>query len=346
MSVCSIEIILDPSHQPYHAGGRVSGHLNIVPMKEVDAKECRIEFQWRTHGRGNVDSEMIDTIAFDPPAWAPNELQKVPFSFQIPEHPASHSGTLLNVEYTIEAGLNRGWFRNDNAKCSILVRPKPNIPPEIPTTQRVESVGATPMKMGWLPAMILILVGGFSGPLSIYLTESHTWLYEPTESPWPFVIILAGSIGCLSFGLFLLLRWRTRQRKLGIVDVVVRPARASEHNEPASTAITVELQHRPSGSLQVVHVDMFLEYRELTWSGAGTDRTRTTHEQRIRTERVGSSLTLLPGQVFKEHAVLVLPETAAPSFRSTDNEVAWVVGVEMEIDGFPTLRYEKGLWIY
>ena len=115
---------------------------------------------------------------------------------------------------------------------------------------------------------------------------------------------------------------------------------------PARTAITVELQHRPSGSLQVAHVDMFLEYRELTWSGAGTDRTRTTHEQRIRTERVGSSLTLLPGQVFKEHAVLILPETAAPSFRSTDNEVAWVVGVEMEIDGFPTLRYEKGLWIY
>ena len=44
----------------------------------------------------------------------------------------------------------------------------------------------------------IIPVGGFSGPLSIYLTESHTWLYEPTESPWPFVIILAGSIGCLS----------------------------------------------------------------------------------------------------------------------------------------------------
>ena len=105
------------------------------------------------------------------------------------------------------------------------------------------------------------------------------------------------------------------------------------------------LQHRPAGSLQVAHVDMFLEYRELTWSGAGTDRTRTTHEQRIRTERVGSSLTLLPGQVFKEHTVLVVPEAAAPSFRSTDNEVAWVVGVEMEIDGFPTLRYEKGLWI-
>ena len=39
MSVCSIEIILDPSHQPYHAGGLVSGHLNIVPMQEVDAKE-------------------------------------------------------------------------------------------------------------------------------------------------------------------------------------------------------------------------------------------------------------------------------------------------------------------
>ena len=80
---------------------------------------------------------------------------------------------------------------------------------------------------------------------------------SPTESPWPFVIILAGSIGCLSFGLFLLLGWRTRQRKLGIVDVVVRPARASEHKEPARTAITVELQHRPSGSLQVAHVDMF-----------------------------------------------------------------------------------------
>lgn len=345
MSACSIEIVLDRGSEPYHSGETITGHLIIVPYEEVDAKELKIVFCWKTHGSGNVDSEIIDTIAFDPPSWAPNQKQEVPFTFSLPSTPVSHTGTLVNVEWSIEAGLNRGWFRNDRTERSILVLPNASRPAEIPTQQHIETISSTPLKNGWI-LPVALMVSPIGGVTALYFTDSFAWLSDETASIIPFAVITLIEFICFTVGVFLFLRWRSRSQKIGSVSVNIEEGTITNRSSEGKNAVSIELTHRPSGALQVKHVDMYLSYRELAWSGAGTNRTSKRIDNRIRTERVGSGLTLLPGQLFKEQAVLELPREPSPSFRSADNEVAWVAGVELEIEGFPTLRYEQGLWIY
>ena len=345
MSVCSLKIILDKEPHCFHPGDTVTGHLVVVPYQDVDAKELKIVFRWKTHGSGNVDSETIDTIAFDPPSWAPNEKQEIPFTFQLPQSPLSHSGSLVNVEWVIEAGLNRGWFKNDHVEQSILVVPNPPRTAEIPTQRPVETVASTPLKNGWI-IPCAFLFSPISWLIVVNFTDLFAWRTDETASITPFAIFTIIEILSFFIGLFLFLRWWSRSRKIGSVDILVREGSQRLSTEGALNGVSIELTHRPAAALNVTHVDMYLSYRERAWSGAGTNRTSETADKRICTERVGSALTLLPGQLFKEKALLSFPEEPASSFKSTDNEVAWIAGVEFEIEGFPTLRYEQGLWIH
>ena len=66
MSKCDISIELNNHKSTYQLGDRVKGTIQIQVNKEDNCKALKIAGLWKTHGRGNEDSEEYgEYSAFD-----------------------------------------------------------------------------------------------------------------------------------------------------------------------------------------------------------------------------------------------------------------------------------------
>ena len=96
----TIHLESDPSLEPgSELRGRVDWQTSVQQPKSV-----MISLLWHTEGKGTEDIEIVSQIEVkDPPISGSRD-----FSFQLPEFPWSFSGTLISLEWRLEASVEPG----------------------------------------------------------------------------------------------------------------------------------------------------------------------------------------------------------------------------------------------
>jgi hypothetical protein len=85
----------------YEPGSTISGLAQLIPNEDVNARGVTVRLQWRTEGRGDLNSATIGQTDI----WQGNLVKGRPvpgeFRFQLPLQPWSYSGHYINIVWEI-----------------------------------------------------------------------------------------------------------------------------------------------------------------------------------------------------------------------------------------------------
>jgi hypothetical protein len=91
-----------PARKGVQSGERIEGTVTWVAEKPPRKAELRLF--WHTRGKGDRDSELVETVTFELPQ--PSDTR--PFSFRAPAYPPSFSGRLISLVWGLELVLEPG----------------------------------------------------------------------------------------------------------------------------------------------------------------------------------------------------------------------------------------------
>lgn len=350
MSKCLIEILPNIPPGGLHPGDTVTGTVRVTAFKDMDAKEFTIGLDWRTHGLGNVDTKSIVLHTEDPSAWAKDDRHEVPFSFILPEGPVTHCGTMINVDWYLTGYINLGWLRTVQNEERLLVVPNPELPVQIRKPDNgVRAVETAGPLGGCMTGCFPIAFAGGALFIAASFFNLGDFQFSDLSAVPPMELLSNYWIACAlvavapvlgTIGAAIIMRSLLQTKRLGAVSI---SATGDPDGEPGS--LIAHISHKSGGTVEITSVTVFIDYREVAVSGAGT--TETTHDtyETLTSVRVDGPVTVLPDRPYENHVKLKLPADAAHSFQSTHNEVAWIVGVELEIKGMRTVTRECGIWV-
>jgi hypothetical protein len=333
MSKCRLSITLDRDPPHYRPGDTLKGTLLAEVESDVKVDSLVVSSGWRTHGKGNVDEEEVDSEPFGAKHWSAGERHEFPFSFVMPAGPVSYHGHLLNVDWYVKANADVSWARDPKTEAELLLLPAP--PERVPgdgyrkgphTAARPHILGtasARPPKSDTrLVSLIFVAVAlgttflALRGKSSLF---SLLWMV-------PFVIV--GAIVAYQ-------AWRNTlaKRKLGDVQVSVEPAHAGR-GQPVCLKVSL----RPERAVSLASVRADLVGRERVVSGSGTNKQTHTHElRRDHFELSGPRDLAGQEELSLEHS-LTLPEDAEPTFHSSENHVVWELEFHVDVVRWPDLK--------
>ncbi|MFI5377735.1 MAG: hypothetical protein ACHRHE_00395 [Tepidisphaerales bacterium] len=109
--MADISIQLDGNRLSYRPGERITGHVDWT-----GSASARLELLWTTRGRGDVDTQVVNTAAW---TGDPSLPQSQPFAFELPASPWSFSGKLVTLIWRLRLVLDGGL----EAAADIVVSP-------------------------------------------------------------------------------------------------------------------------------------------------------------------------------------------------------------------------------
>ena len=95
-----IEVTLDENKHNYLPGEVVRGTVEWQFERDVRAIEIRLI--WKTTGKGDSDTGMVDSIVIE----KPGGYRKTPFELRFPAGPYSFSGKLISIYWRLEVVTN------------------------------------------------------------------------------------------------------------------------------------------------------------------------------------------------------------------------------------------------
>lgn len=342
MSNCDVRIDLDKHDGVYNVGDTLKCKVTVSVDEPVKCEDLKLDFFWRTHGRGNrVQGDKHSITLFQ------GELQPgehvYEYEYEVNTGPITYHGKLVNLDWNIEARVDIPWKLDPKDKRQFFVRPgaaldsdvcdtiEPDANPLIGMNTRHSHVPISPKKAlaNFIPMIASIL--GFIALISIGITGHSLYAYfvaERLEIPqFIFGLTILCIVGSIIFNL---LQNQLAERKLGEVAFDVDKSTCKPGDK-----LGVHLNFKPPEQLQINTITAKLIGHERVVSGSGTNRKIFTHT--FFTEELQIPVRGFVGaqEVFDELVSFQVPTNAAPSMSVSDNSVNWRVDIRIDIPNCP-----------
>jgi hypothetical protein len=333
MPSCTPKIRLD-GPPTVSLGDTVRGAVVIDVDGDVRANAVHVELSWRTHGRGDVDSELVADRALPGGAWSSGQLVEIPFDVTLPrDGPLTTRGELVNLDWYVRARVDLSWATDPSTEIDLLVDAGGAPPPLVlKGADAPASVGANIVG----PLILTVFLVPF-------IVVSPTWL-EPMRDA-----IRSGHIGAMLFalpfvfggvmfagvpGLVLYKTWHTYlgHRFLAGARVTLEPSPAEAGD---SVRVRLELARNADRVEQATAVFRGQErarYRQ------GTDTRTATHEIHkadVALQRQGDAWV---GRAS-------VPLDARTSLSTGNNHIEWRVEVKAVVRGAPDPTFSAPLHV-
>lgn len=313
MSKCDIRITFDRSDRTYRGGETVRGEVHITVNSDIRCNGVVLTHYWRTHGRGNRDTGPKQKVALteSAPLTAGEELH-LPFEFQSDLWPLTFHGNYIYVDHYVHVGVDVPWAIDPKHEEEFILLPGER-PPEF-TGERGEIVSLNGQKATEAKGVWKVLLYGFLGIIVVMMSFAFLMLV-------PFLVV--GGVGWWVWRK--MIASRVGNVELQIPHVVVAPGEE----------LPISLSFTPQKTFSINGIYVKLLCREAATSGSGTNK--TTHYNNLieQTIPIRDAQSLIGGQRVDEQIQLQLPETQAWTFDASDNKVAWIAEVRIDIPRFP-----------
>lgn len=306
MAKCDLSIQLDDPDRVYAGGGKVAGTVRVVVDSDVKCDGLEIRSVWRTHGRGNVDHGIIETVTAFSGKWSSGDSAEYRFELPIGQWPPSYHGHYLNVDHYIEAQAKIPWAFDAKASESFLMRP--SCGPDGATASRGSGRNSAAGKV-FLTVFLVIFAAVF------FLTPVG-WIAIP------FFGLIGGTIW---FFRSFLPKWA-----LGEVT-----CRVDAEDVFPGDSVTGELILRPRKNIKINGITMQFKAREVCVSGSGSNRTTHTKVFYDDTQTLEPAKTLPAGGELKYPFTVAMPADAPYSMDLSDNDLIWSASLRVDIPRWP-----------
>lgn len=331
MSWCDLNVAFAKSMPVFHPGDIIEGHVVVEVHRDFEGT-VYFDYQWRTHGRGKTDAggRHQTTISGQMQFQAGN-IYKVPFQFKAPSSPVSYRGHYFNV----------AWAINPRKEVAFILA----------SEQAAAGSKASPSK----PA------NDSKWPKKAYQTQPRkalTKLYAPTRGSGR---ILLGSVAVLTLsgivGIVTLSRFWLLMALLGMVLGIYIVIKIMIHLKFENLRIRFtpyphlgdqldcHISFDAERSFYLRHISVELSMVETVTSGHGTDS--TTYSKHFfkdgylqEFERV-----VQRGEYIDVHIPLQIPADGGASFTATNNQLEWVVNIEIVPKQWPDFIKKREVWV-
>ncbi len=302
MAACNLKIHLDEPKRIRIGGEQVTGMVLVRCEKDVNCKGLVVATRWSTHGQGNIDSGVgEETIAFQG-AWQAGQEYKYPFKLNAAAWPPTYYGTFLNVSHCVDARAKLAWATDPKASAEFPVVVA-NSPADIQPSRKQVSSGC-----GWIGVVIAVIL------VSVFAI-AFVWLI-------PFVAIIAALIWF--FKSFL------PKQLTGSIETKLEPRRLKP-----GEVVHGHLSFTPKWNLNINQVNLSFLGVEKCTSGSGSNRKLHSHQLSEQIKQLAGPQRLPGGQRQSFDFEIPVPNSAAPSMKMVDNEIAWTVILRIDIPRWP-----------
>lgn len=112
---------------PWPVGAQVTGQVIFDPAYAGSdrAQAILINLAWRTHGRGDRNSAIVQSLTIPFTAGPPRTIAKFPFRLTLPpDGPVSYHGSLVQVIWEVRARVNLSWGIDPRTAEPFMVVPR------------------------------------------------------------------------------------------------------------------------------------------------------------------------------------------------------------------------------
>ena len=125
MASCDLSIELDRTRDDhtYDVSETIRGVVRVRVDKDVNCSGLEVRTLWATHGRGNVDSKVVDSKIVDAGQWSTGQTKEYPFELTVGGWPPTYHGHYLNVDHYVEARAKIPWGFDPKASLPFQMKP-------------------------------------------------------------------------------------------------------------------------------------------------------------------------------------------------------------------------------
>jgi sporulation-control protein spo0M len=324
MSKCDLTLRLDRDDRVYRPGETVLGEVRVRVHAPCRCDMLVLSHFWRTHGKGNRDQgspTMQNLFSGD---WSVGEEQRYPFELTLPSGPVTYHGSLVNVDWYLEARAKIAWAVDPRLETEVILRPGtpedyffgPMYKPP------AENLRQSDRGRRW---------GVFFG---LVFAAAGVLLFAKMQADGsPVMGLVLGVTSILVGGLvFLGNLWRDiAQQKIGVPEVSLDRTALAPGDQ-----VGAHVRFSPRSPLTLAGVSAELVCREEAESGTGTDRTTNrndVHRIAVTLDQPGRAVEA--GEVVSLEGTLRVPDPAPLTFAAKNNRILWTVEVTIRLAAWP-----------
>ncbi len=341
MSRVALNIELDKSDKCYLPGEEVSGYIEVQVDKGCRCKALEVSWGWETRGKGNKVSSSRPSVTIFEGRWSDGGEYRYPFSFRLPDGPASYQGMNLSVGWRLRVRARLAMARDCKVETPIFVEP---LQPE----EAVDYLTGDPEKSHHRGFSERQPEGGmFFGLLAgaALLLLGVLWTaYELLNQIQPEALFISSlSIAAGLIVLFFVTRNRLATLQLGSLEVDVSPRQLR-----AGEKLRVSVAIPPESEVLLNRVSAHLIGEEKTVKGGGKHATHYRHNLFDDEHLFHGSINrqLSAGESEHFHHRFEIPTTVPPSFYAGQSQIDWSLKVHVDIAGWPdwVKTYPLEIW--
>lgn len=298
MAKCKLRIKLDDPSRVYTTGDRITGQVEVHATAEVKCKALTIRTDWKTHGRGNVDSAKgIDVKLFEG-TFEAGQQYAYPFAIEVEDGPSTYHGHYLNIDHYVAAEVDIPWAFD----------PKANQPFRYASQQTPDEL-AESLEKKQSTGCVAVVVGVF---LTIFLAVMGVLVLVN-----PFMWIVGAVIGSAVGGWWYFFKYLPAKAMGEVTCELHRKLFA------AGEGVAGKLTTKPPRDLNVEGITWKIKATESCTSGSGTNATTHTHIAYEATQPVVGQGVLPGGSESQFDFAIELPDQAIYSVDLGDNKLTW-----------------------
>jgi hypothetical protein len=311
MPKCDLSIELDEPDRIHPGGGTVRGVVRVHADTDVHCKALEVSSGWKTHGRGNVKSEITETVNLFSGQWVAGERTEYRFELSVARWPPSYHGHYLNIDHYVDARAKIPWSFDPKASVPFRMRPT-----SVGEGTVGSAAGRNQGPAAWLIRTVLFVI---LATFAVGFAAANSW----------FGLVILSSISLLLFGLWLFRVFLPKYR-LGEVH-----HHLDESTLSPGQRVEGELVIRPRKDVPINEITVDFQAREQCVSGSGSNRTTHKHVFFEHSEVLQERTTLTAGREHRFALEFRLPEDAPYSIDLDDNDLIWSALLRVNIPRWP-----------
>lgn len=338
MSTCDLSIKLKRSTRSYLPGEMVEGVVRFVAKRGLSCSGLILSSVWKTHGRGNVESEELNKTKLFAGTWAAGSVHEYEFSVPAGCWPPSYDGKIVSFGHYINVKAEIPWGRDPHKSCPYRVKPRMLQQQEevVEYESKPKSTTSLPVYLWkqywWLPVIVL-LGAAFVSKLVAFIKYG---VIEPGDDFFVVMVLITVSLVSLWLFFFQFLPARV----LGYPELFIEKDYLRIGGEVRGQFLTTTRRDLPVSSMIAV-----IKATECCSSGSGSSAKYYEHVICKGRQVFQPATVLREGKALSFPFRFKLPETGPCSVHLVSNHLRWELNVRIDIPNCPDWQETVSLWI-
>ncbi len=338
MSSCELSIKLNRSKRSYLPGEMVEGVVRVVAKRDVSCSGLILTSVWKTHGRGNVESEELNKTKLFAGTWSAGSVHEYEFSVPAGCWPPSYDGKVVSFGHYINVKAEIPWGRDPHKSCRYWVKPRRLQQEEVVESEsKPRSTSSLPVYLfkqyWWLPVIVLPLTAAFLSKIVAFFKYG---VLEPGDDFFVVMVMISVTLVSLWFFFFQFLP----ARALGCPELFIDKDYLRLGGEVRGQFLTTTRKDLPVSSMIAV-----IKATECCSSGSGSSEKYYEHVIFEGRQVFQSATVLRADKALSFPFRFKLPKGGPCSVQLASNHLSWELNVRIEIPNCPDWQQTVPLWI-